>query len=334
VRELIIEDDTFTANTQRVTEICRLLIGRGLHRKIRWLCNARVNLDYETMALMKKAGCHLIIPGIESVDQTILNNIHKGTTVAQIKKFVSDAKKAGLCLIPAEGMLSEELRKRGVAYVRMGDQSLPAGVKGKYDIMRYGAMSVKNIVKSLRSSGNTGGHPVRARACGAALERRLRAIDEKSLWYGISIIFSWTEARRSFYISSVRCVWSGGFLPHWEDWLYFKARGCSIYDWGGVFAYDSENGIDRFKTLFGGTPHDDYHTVPLPNSLLGKISLKIYALLSVVESKALRIKQNGCALAHREKVRASTSFVSTRLNGSERLPAVRSTTDVQAATFP
>lgn len=53
------------------------------------------------------------------------------------------------CLIPAEGMLSEELEKRNIEYVLMGDQTLPTGVKGKQVILRYGWMSLKNICKSL-----------------------------------------------------------------------------------------------------------------------------------------------------------------------------------------
>lgn len=96
VKEIVFEDDTFTINKKRVFEICNLMIEKGLHKKIRWLCNARVNLDYETMCLMKKAGCHLIIPGIESLNQQILNNIHKGTTVEQIEKYIDNARKAGL----------------------------------------------------------------------------------------------------------------------------------------------------------------------------------------------------------------------------------------------
>lgn len=98
VKEIVIEDDTFTANKARTVEICELLIERGLNKKIRWLCNARVNLDLETMKLMKKAGCHLIIPGIESVSQEILNNIKKGTTVKQIEEYIANAKKAGLMI--------------------------------------------------------------------------------------------------------------------------------------------------------------------------------------------------------------------------------------------
>lgn len=53
------------------------------------------------------------------------------------------------CLIPAEGMMSEELKKRSIPYVLMGDQTLPTGVKGKQVIFRYSWMSVKNVWKSL-----------------------------------------------------------------------------------------------------------------------------------------------------------------------------------------
>lgn len=94
VKEVVIEDDAFTVRKERVVEICNLLIERGLHKKLRWLCNARVNLDYDTMVLMKKAGCHLIIPGIESGSQEILNNIRKGTTLAQVEQYMADAKRA------------------------------------------------------------------------------------------------------------------------------------------------------------------------------------------------------------------------------------------------
>ena len=96
VKEIVIEDDTFTINKSRVIEICNLLIEKGLHKRFRWLCNARVNLDYDTMAVMKRAGCRLLIPGVESFNQDILKNIHKGTTIKQIENYMANAKKAGL----------------------------------------------------------------------------------------------------------------------------------------------------------------------------------------------------------------------------------------------
>ena len=96
VKEVVIEDDTFTGNIKRVHEICNMLIERGLHKRLSWLCNARVNLDFETMKLMKEAGCRLIIPGIESGSETILRNIKKGTNLRLIREYIKNAKKAGL----------------------------------------------------------------------------------------------------------------------------------------------------------------------------------------------------------------------------------------------
>lgn len=98
VHEVVIEDDTFTANKKRVIEICRLLIEKKMHKRLKWLCNARVDLDLETMKAMKAAGCRLIIPGIESGNQQILDNIKKGTKVEQFYDYVANAKKAGLLI--------------------------------------------------------------------------------------------------------------------------------------------------------------------------------------------------------------------------------------------
>lgn len=96
VKQIVFEDDTFTILKDRVIKICELMIEKGLHKRFRWLCNARVNLDLETMKIMKKAGCHLIIPGIESGNQQILKNIKKGTTLKQVHQYIRDAKNAGL----------------------------------------------------------------------------------------------------------------------------------------------------------------------------------------------------------------------------------------------
>lgn len=107
VKEIVIEDDTFTISKERVLKICNLMIEKKLHKRFKWLCNARVNLDLETMKKMKEAGCRLIIPGIESGNQNILNNIKKGTNLEQVKNYVKNAKKAGL-LIHACYMVGNE----------------------------------------------------------------------------------------------------------------------------------------------------------------------------------------------------------------------------------
>ncbi len=96
VKEVVIEDDTFTADVNRVKEFCSLIRAKGINKKIRWMCNSRVTLDYETMVEMKRAGCRLLLPGFESGSQQILNNIKKGTKVEQFKPFVDNARKAGM----------------------------------------------------------------------------------------------------------------------------------------------------------------------------------------------------------------------------------------------
>ena len=96
VKEIVIEDDTFTADVERVRTFCSLIREKGFNKKIRWMCNSRVTLDYDTMVEMKKAGCRLLLPGFESGSQQILNNIKKGTKVEQFKPFVDNARKAGM----------------------------------------------------------------------------------------------------------------------------------------------------------------------------------------------------------------------------------------------
>jgi radical SAM superfamily enzyme YgiQ (UPF0313 family) len=96
IREVFIEDDTFTINTNLVRNVCSEILKRNL--KIIWSCNARASLDYETMKEMKKAGCRLIIVGYESGNDDILKNINKGTNITQLRQFTKDAKKAGLLI--------------------------------------------------------------------------------------------------------------------------------------------------------------------------------------------------------------------------------------------
>jgi len=96
VREIVIEDDTFSVDRKRVRKICELIIQRGI--KIKWNANVRSDLDLATMQLMKKAGCRLIIIGFESADQKILDNIKKGARVDKMEGFFDNTKKAGLLL--------------------------------------------------------------------------------------------------------------------------------------------------------------------------------------------------------------------------------------------
>ena len=96
VKEIFIEDDTFTLNKKLVRVVCEEIKRRKID--VTWSCNARADLDYETMREMKKAGCRLLIVGYESGSDEILKNIKKGVTIEQMKAFTKDAKKARLMI--------------------------------------------------------------------------------------------------------------------------------------------------------------------------------------------------------------------------------------------
>jgi len=96
VKEIFIEDDTFTINKKLVIEVCEEIKRRKID--VTWSCNARADMDYETMKKMKEAGCRLLIVGYESGSDEILKNIKKGVNTDQMNNFTNDAKKARLMI--------------------------------------------------------------------------------------------------------------------------------------------------------------------------------------------------------------------------------------------
>lgn len=97
VQEIMIEDDTLTADKNRCRELAKALIEAGA-TKIPWSANSRAEVDYETMRIMKKAGCRLFCVGFESGDQQILDNIQKTISLDRIRQFLKDAKRAGILI--------------------------------------------------------------------------------------------------------------------------------------------------------------------------------------------------------------------------------------------
>jgi len=95
VKEIMIEDDTLTADTGRCRELALALIDARA-TTIPWSANARPEVDLETMRVMRKAGCRLFCVGLESGDQRILDNIRKGTRIERIHQFMRDARRAGI----------------------------------------------------------------------------------------------------------------------------------------------------------------------------------------------------------------------------------------------
>lgn len=83
-KEIFFDDDTFTANPNRVVCLCRELRPFNLT----WSTTARVDANREVLQAMKEAGLRLLVVGYESGSQAILDHIRKGTTLAQARALV------------------------------------------------------------------------------------------------------------------------------------------------------------------------------------------------------------------------------------------------------
>jgi hopanoid biosynthesis associated radical SAM protein HpnJ len=92
VKEIMFDDDTFTDFKPRVEEIARGLGKLG----VTWSCNARANVPYETLKIMKENGLRLLLVGYESGDDQILLNIKKGLKTDMARRFSEDCRKLGI----------------------------------------------------------------------------------------------------------------------------------------------------------------------------------------------------------------------------------------------
>ena len=95
LKEINIDDGTFTTKKKRVIEFCQRLRDDGL--ELVWTCNGRVdNIDDEMLEAMKASGCKMIRLGVESGSQEVLDKIYKGLTLEQIEQGVRLVKKHGI----------------------------------------------------------------------------------------------------------------------------------------------------------------------------------------------------------------------------------------------
>lgn len=115
IREIAFYDDAFTSFKETVFEFCDLLHKRGL--KLTWTCFTRVDLiDEELLRAMKKAGCHLILFGVESGDERILKAINKRIDLGRVKEAVAAARRIGIdtrasFMLGNQGETEESVRK-------------------------------------------------------------------------------------------------------------------------------------------------------------------------------------------------------------------------------
>jgi hopanoid biosynthesis associated radical SAM protein HpnJ len=94
VKEVFFDDDTFTDSRERAEEIARGMGRLGLE----WSCNAKANVPYETLKVMRENGLRLLLVGFESGNQEILTNIKKGVKVERARQFAKDCRELGITI--------------------------------------------------------------------------------------------------------------------------------------------------------------------------------------------------------------------------------------------
>lgn len=164
VREIGIEDDTFTGDQKRVIEFCRELIERKI--KIKWYCNVRVDLKFETMQWMKRAGCVLVTVGYESANSDILKNIEKRISPEMIVEFSKNTHRAGLlvhgCFMAGNrGETRQTLAESLDLALRLGDDTMQffplmvyPGTRDYNWAKSQGLLAIKDYSEYLTPDGN------------------------------------------------------------------------------------------------------------------------------------------------------------------------------------
>ncbi|MDD4996431.1 MAG: radical SAM protein [Patescibacteria group bacterium] len=95
IKEINFYDDVFTVFRENLISLCRLILSDK--NDISWSCFSRIGFaDLELLKLMKEAGCHQIMYGIESVNESVLKNIEKGINIGGIRDAIRLTQKSGI----------------------------------------------------------------------------------------------------------------------------------------------------------------------------------------------------------------------------------------------
>ncbi|QLA17459.1 B12-binding domain-containing radical SAM protein [Desulfolutivibrio sulfoxidireducens] len=95
VRHVYFSDDLFSLRPQRVIDICRGILDRGI--EIAWMAETRVDcVDAGMLGWMRRAGCYRVYYGVESGSPAILRAMNKRFTPRQVAEAFDMTHRAGI----------------------------------------------------------------------------------------------------------------------------------------------------------------------------------------------------------------------------------------------
>jgi radical SAM superfamily enzyme YgiQ (UPF0313 family) len=145
VKEIMFDDDTFTDFKPRAEEIARGLGQLG----VTWSCNAKANVPFSTLKIMKENGLRLLLVGYESGDDQILLNIKKGLRTDIARCFSEDCHKLGIMVhgtfilgLPGE---TQETMAKTIAFAKeINPHTIQVSLAAPYPGTRLYEQAVQN----------------------------------------------------------------------------------------------------------------------------------------------------------------------------------------------
>jgi anaerobic magnesium-protoporphyrin IX monomethyl ester cyclase len=124
VRHVNIYDDLFTANRNRITELCGRLIENPLGMQFN--CAVRAGYtDRDLLRRLREAGCLMVSLGIESADPEMLQRHKAGVTLEQVRETVAmiqveGLRAKGLFMMGLPGETEESIRRTSDFILSLG----------------------------------------------------------------------------------------------------------------------------------------------------------------------------------------------------------------------
>lgn len=95
LREVYVRDFTFGPSRQRGRELCEAIIAAGI--QLRWSAECRTDvLDEALLDLMRRAGCEVILCGIETGDEEVAGRLGKSVKASRTHRVLAHARALGI----------------------------------------------------------------------------------------------------------------------------------------------------------------------------------------------------------------------------------------------
>jgi radical SAM superfamily enzyme YgiQ (UPF0313 family) len=244
-RHFQINDDVFNLHPERVIQICKLIVEKGLDITWELYNGMRVNaVNEELLHWMKKAGCRLISYGCESGSPRLLKIIRKGLTTDMVTKAVNLTHKEGIpCSVNFIVGHPTETYKDAQMSLRFAE-SLPASFINFYNDTPYPGTELFEWVKlNARIL-----YPDYLTDLSYNSREPIYETDEFPKEERVKIL----EEGRNLYERSVLRYRLG---PFWGPIAYHLSRFPAINKWGRSFVTNTRLGhyiFSKFSVKFGG----------------------------------------------------------------------------------